>query len=64
MKKTSFDIIILLVTTIQFHAAQILPKTYEKTNFEVIILLVSTIQFHAAQILSPKKIYIRLITDI
>jgi hypothetical protein len=63
MKKTSFDIIILLVTTIQFHAAQILPKTYEK-NFDVIILLVSTIQFHAAQILSPKKIYIRLITDI
>jgi hypothetical protein len=52
MKKTNFDIIILLVTTIQFHAAQILPKTYEKTNFDVIILLVSTIQFHAAQILS------------
>jgi hypothetical protein len=32
MKKTNFDIIILLVTTIQFHAAQILTKTYEKNK--------------------------------
>ena len=32
MKKTNFDIIILLVSAIQFHAAQILSKTYEKNK--------------------------------